>query len=135
MKPRRSAGLIVFAENCLCAAPVLHDREMQAPEPPVLFSCSFAQVIVLDDPAVVAPSPVEQCKAAAGGDIVIPSGACWPGVTTANFAPAVIWTPAATSNPSASTRDGCHSQAGQAKCGAGEREKPGSSIQATILPS
>ena len=38
-----------------------------------------------------------------GSDIVIPSGACWPGVKTASAAPAALRTPAATSSPSAST--------------------------------
>ncbi len=35
-----------------------------------------------------------------GSDILIPSGACWPGVTTANVALGAIRTPAATSIPS-----------------------------------
>jgi hypothetical protein len=32
--------------------------------------------------------------------MVIPSGACWPGVTTASAAPVALFTPAATSIPS-----------------------------------
>jgi hypothetical protein len=61
MKPRRSAGLIVLLKLPMCSTrPAMIERCKSRSRPS--FQLQFAQVIVLDDPGFVAPSPVEQCK-------------------------------------------------------------------------
>ena len=58
---RRADG---FLKLPMCST---RHREMQEPEPPAPSALQFAQVIVLDDPGVGAPSPGEQMQAAAAG--------------------------------------------------------------------